>query len=198
VTSRLLVWFGWVLLLLLLAVQLVPGHLIIFRASWKPDPAVLSVLGTIPATIALVWYFRRPAEARPANFANRWVGVPLLLVAAAFTASTLVTSLSSGLLIPLGHGLIFGGRAPVMVEVQTNVNDGGRRKRWNCRDYLYLVDRDRLGRRICFQSAETRDSIAQQRPRAWVALSGWGSDRAILYWSAQPGAAPTNGSEPSQ
>ncbi len=188
--SRRLRWFLWVALLLLLAAQFAPVHLVIFRASWQPNPVVLSVLGTILAAIAIVWFLRRPAEARPANIANRWVGVPLLLVATAFAASTFVTTLSSGLLIPLGHGLIFGGRTPVLVEVQTNVNYGGRRTRWNCRNYLYLADRDGLGRRICFQSAETRDSVAQQKPRAWVALSGWGSDRAILYWSAQPGAAP--------
>ena len=183
--------------LLVFAAFVLPIDLIIFQRSWTPDPYVVLAMGALLGAGGLGWYARRPADKRPANIANRWVGLPVLLVGAGFAVSFGMVSLSSGLLIPLGHGLFFGSRGPMIVEVATNVfAPESRRTPRHCPYSLYLDD-DRVNydmifwhRRICFWSEETKRLAMEQGPRAYLALSGWGSDRAFLYWSVAPASAP--------
>jgi hypothetical protein len=179
------------------AALLLPVDLIIFKGQWMPEPPSVITLGVLLSACGLGWYVRRPVDKRPSNIVNRWVGLPVLLVGASFAVSFTVTAVFSGLLIPLGHGLIFGTSGPKVVEVRTNLFVPTTRRKLLCPHSLYLADEEASlwDHRICFFSAETKRVVMEQTPRGYLSLSGWGSDWAYLYWAVAPAAAPAANSE---
>lgn len=175
---------------LLVAFPYLPVHVIVFRQDWEISRSLALGLGGTLSLLGVVWYVARSATTRPSNPAHRWIGFPALIVASGFAvggAIAVIVAIFSATMLPLMHGMLFGSRQPVVVEVATNVVGALPHRRGACRNWLYLTESESPFRQyICFDSAEVKAVVEQQKPRSPVALTGWGNDRAFIYWSAKP------------
>lgn len=186
--------YVWPFVGLLVAFPYLPVHVIVSWQDWEISRVLAVGLGATLSLLGVVWYVERCATTRPSNPANRWLGFPALIVAAGFAvggAMAFKIAILSATMVPLIHGMLYGGRQPVVVEVATNVVGALPRRRGACRNWLYLTESKGPFRQyICFDSAEVKAIVEQRRPSSPVALTGWGNDRAIIYWSAKPHDGP--------
>ena len=163
---------------------LLPLHIVIFTNTTTLGRRLTFGLAVIFAASSLIYYFNRPIESRPSNFANSYIGMPLFLA----VTFGVCGYFAAAKVLPFGSAMIFGRYEAMIVTVATNVFGGSERGTRGCRFQLPL--RESMGEwpwtPICFQSAEIKQLVRQSMPDAPVQLTGWGNSRAILYWSALP------------
>jgi hypothetical protein len=175
----------WLIFLFVVAYAYLPKpvHFIAFKSAEWLDWRVAIGLGAVFSVLAVAWYFSRPVQTLPVNFANRWLGAPVLLVGAACSAGFL----SAATIVPFAMAMVRGSNAPMVIEVSAHYHISGRRRGFDCQTFVLLANQLAWGpQRICLGSEADKRVLEELEPEAFVELRGWGDYTAMFYWSAKP------------